>query len=63
MAAITHSIQPSDDALLTAILDIDAFCERTAMPEDLPRIYEGLRDLKNKAFFGCVTELEWSKYR
>jgi uncharacterized protein (TIGR04255 family) len=62
MATITHSIEPSDDAFLTAILDIDAFCERTTMPEDLSRIYEGLRDLKNRAFFGCVTELEWSKY-
>lgn len=64
MCAVGHQISRSEDPrLLTVIVDIDTFCQRTIAPGELQEIYCGLRELKNTAFFSCVTEKQWGQYR
>jgi uncharacterized protein (TIGR04255 family) len=58
-AVLVQALEPPvDPAVVSLILDIDAFCEVSASPEDpaLPQVFEQLRQLKNDIFFASITE-------
>jgi uncharacterized protein (TIGR04255 family) len=53
--ALGHAVEPSS---VVVILDIDAYAQRELEIGDdsVPRIFSGLRDLKNRIFFSSITE-------
>jgi uncharacterized protein (TIGR04255 family) len=58
-AVIIQALEPRvDPATISLLLDIDAFREMSAEPDDpsLPAVFEQLRQLKNDIFFASVTE-------
>ncbi len=56
---VTQASEPStDQEHLVILLDVDAFRDADLDPSDerIPSILESLRQLKNRAFFGSITE-------
>jgi uncharacterized protein (TIGR04255 family) len=59
--ALERSVDPS---VVSLLLDIDAFREEVAAPDDpaLPTAFEQLRQLKNEIFFASITETTAEMY-
>ena len=66
---VLQSLQPAaaDGSLGPAhvVLDIDAACEQTIAPDSTQmwERLEALRDAKNMAFFGSLTEPTWRSFQ
>lgn len=62
---ITHATEPSaDSGHIVVLLDVDAFRELDMVPNDnqVMRLLESLRLLKNQAFFGSIKETTAEMY-
>jgi uncharacterized protein (TIGR04255 family) len=58
-AAVVQALEPpSEDRYIPVILDIDVFQENVSnlSPDDVLTRFEKLREMKNRAFFGSITD-------
>jgi len=58
-AAVVQALEPpSEDRYIPVILDIEVFQENVSnlSPDDVLTRFEKLREMKNRAFFGSITD-------